>query len=62
MIKETDTVEKIFSNYPTAEAWLRWNGFTRYMGMWIYQTEDGSAEAVAYIGPNRSVKFVITYK
>lgn len=55
-------MEKIFSNYPTAEAWLRWNGFTRYMGMWTYQTEDGSAEAVMHNGPNRSVKFIITYK
>lgn len=55
-------MEKIFSNYPTASLWLRWNGFTRYMGMWTYQTEDGSAEAVMHNGPNRSVKFIITYK
>lgn len=59
---ETDTVEKTFTNYPTAEAWLRWNGFSRYMGMWTYQTEDGSAEAVMQNAPNRQVKFVITYK
>ena len=45
MIKETDTVEKTFTNYPTAEAWLRWNGFTRYLGFWTWQTEDMTSTA-----------------
>ena len=39
------TQSKTFTNLPTAESWLRWNGFTRYLGMWTWQTEDGTATA-----------------
>ena len=39
------TLDKTFTNLPTAESWLRWNGFTRYVGMWTWQKEDGSATA-----------------
>ena len=53
---------KTFTNFATAEAWLRWNGFTRYMGMWTYQTEDGSAEAVMQTSERGESTFVITYK
>lgn len=38
-------MSKTFSNLPAAEAWMRWNGFTRYLGMWTWQAEDGSATA-----------------
>jgi hypothetical protein len=34
-----------FTNLPTAEAWLRWNGYTRYLGLYTYQKEDMSATA-----------------
>ena len=54
------TMEKTFTNFPTAESWLRWNGFTRYVGMWTYQTEDGSSEAVLRHSDDGQVRFQIT--
>jgi len=38
-------MDRTFTNLPTAESWLRWRGYTRYLGMWTWQTEDGTSTA-----------------
>ena len=38
-------MDRTFTDLHSAEAWLRWNGFTRYLGFWTWQTEDMTSTA-----------------
>lgn len=38
-------MSRTFADQASAEAWLRWNGFTRYLGFWTWQTEDMTSTA-----------------
>jgi hypothetical protein len=38
-------MSKTFTDMPAAERWLRWRGFTVYLGFWTWQTEDMTATA-----------------
>jgi len=40
-----DDMDRTFTDLHSAEAWLRWNGFTRYLGFWTWQTEDMTSTA-----------------
>lgn len=52
-------MDRTFTDLHSAEAWLRWNGFTRYLGFWTWQTEDMTSTATIFDDDARGIEIFI---